>query len=135
MRANPGAIGLVLDGKLLLLRAKFAPAEMASLVPLAQPAAVRQLAYTWVHYLILDQLLGIPYAEQAHSTQIRYLKSMGAAIKEAQTQPRTLCLLMPEVSPQEMMDVCQSGARMPQKSTYFYPKVNGGLLFSLLDTN
>ena len=33
----------------------------------------------------------------------------------------------------QMMDVWKSGALMPQKSTYFYPKALGGMLFATVN--
>ena len=41
-----------------------------------------------------------------------------------------MAIITNEVTIQEVKAVCESGFTMPQKSTYFYPKVIGGFLFS-----
>lgn len=94
---------------------------------------VKSLMYTVLHYFVFDRILGIPYAEQSHSQRLHYFKSSG------QTQKRVLegegsevAFLMPEIRPETMMAVCRGGDLMPQKSTYFYPKVQGGMLFHQL---
>ncbi|EMR02802.1 DUF1015 family protein [Cesiribacter andamanensis] len=39
-------------------------------------------------------------------------------------------LIIKDISMEEVKRVCYSGYTMPQKSTYFYPKVICGFLFS-----
>ena len=41
-----------------------------------------------------------------------------------------MAIITNEVSIEEVKEVCHSGYTMPQKSTYFYPKVVGGFLFT-----
>ncbi|MFN8887581.1 MAG: hypothetical protein ACK5WF_08990 [Cyclobacteriaceae bacterium] len=41
-----------------------------------------------------------------------------------------MAIITQEVSIEEVKQVCASGFTMPQKSTYFYPKVISGFLFS-----
>ena len=41
-------------------------------------------------------------------------------------------LILPKFLPQDIMNVVLSNTKMPQKSTYFYPKVATGLLFNKL---
>ena len=41
-----------------------------------------------------------------------------------------MAIITNEVSIEDVKAVCRSGYTMPQKSTYFYPKVIGGFLFT-----
>jgi len=41
-----------------------------------------------------------------------------------------LALITKEISMEEVLSVCHSGYTLPQKSTFFYPKVVCGFLFS-----
>jgi uncharacterized protein (DUF1015 family) len=41
-----------------------------------------------------------------------------------------MAIITQEISIEEVKEVCSSGYTMPQKSTYFYPKVICGFLFS-----
>lgn len=60
-----------------------------------------------------------------------YLHDQKEAVSLA-LKNRTLAFLVPPVSVQELYAVVQAGALMPQKSTYFYPKVITGLIFRSL---
>jgi uncharacterized protein (DUF1015 family) len=44
-----------------------------------------------------------------------------------------MAIITQEVSIEEIKQVCASGYTMPQKSTYFYPKVISGFLFSSIN--
>ena len=46
---------------------------------------------------------------------------------------RTAALLVPAVSVQDLYAVVKSGELMPQKSTYFYPKVITGVVYRSLE--
>lgn len=124
--------GLILGGQeyLLDLRPELTTHQV---VQLPLPEAVRGLDYTLIHYAILDRLLGIPYAEQAQSPRIEYSKDVARVVDRACTETCTLALLMPEVHLEDLLAVADAGARMPPKSTYFFPKVLAGLVFASLE--
>jgi uncharacterized protein (DUF1015 family) len=46
-----------------------------------------------------------------------------------------MALITQEVTIEEIIAVCNSGSTMPQKSTYFYPKVICGFVFSSILEN
>ncbi|HEX2898873.1 MAG TPA: DUF1015 domain-containing protein, partial [Bacteroidia bacterium] len=86
-------------------------------------------------YFVFEKAFDVPYAEQRMSNNVQYLKDAGLAVKQAVTYRHRLAFIMPGTSMAQMMAVCKSGALMPQKSTYFYPKVVCGLLFGSIDDN
>jgi uncharacterized protein (DUF1015 family) len=43
-----------------------------------------------------------------------------------------LAFLLNPTSPQRVLEVADSGERMPQKTTYFYPKIPTGLVMNPL---
>lgn len=47
-------------------------------------------------------------------------------------QNKTFAILVPPTSTEELYGIVEAGALMPQKSTYFYPKVTTGLVFRSL---
>ena len=61
-----------------------------------------------------------------------YVHDQKEALKLA-ARNGTAALLVPATTTRELYDVVRSGEVMPQKSTYFYPKVVTGLLFRSLD--
>lgn len=102
-------------------------------IDLPLPDSVKALDYTILHYFVFQKVFDIPYADQRHSHSLQYLKDAGLAIKAAVTYRNKLAFIMPGCSMAQMMAVCKSGALMPQKSTYFYPKVVCGLVFGSID--
>lgn len=101
--------------------------------PLPIPDAVKELDYTVLHYFVFDRIFGMSYREQHGRPEIQYIKDYPTILKTAMADPTQLGFITPSTSMDEMMSVCNSGALMPQKSTYFYPKVVCGLLFASID--
>lgn len=93
------------------------------------PNSLKTLDYTRLHYFVFDQTLRIPYLEQGKSSNIQYLKDSSDVISQVQEDHRKVGFLVNEVSMDEMLAVCNDNAKMPPKSTYFYPKVICGLVF------
>lgn len=100
-------------------------------ISLPLPFSVKKLDYTLLHYLIIDRLLGVPYEAQNSDPRITYHKDFAAVHRAVHSEGgRRLGILVNEVSMDELLAVCADGARMPQKSTYFFPKIVSGLLFA-----
>ena len=132
IKDEPRAFGMVLGNNqfLLQLRKDIDPLRD---IDLPLPDAVKELDYTILHYFVFDKVLGIPYQEQHATDAIRYIKDYGLALKQAVTWPDRLAFITRGTLMEQMMKVCESGALMPQKSTYFYPKVVCGLVFASID--
>ena len=137
--AERAAFGLTLPGSgelhLLTVRADFDPAA-AGLGEL--PAALQRLDVVTLHELVLERGLGITKQAQADKLNLRYYKSTPAALavgqgthdRDADTQ---LVCFMNATSVHDVVAVCDSGQVMPQKSTFFYPKIPTGLVFRTID--
>lgn len=131
---NPRAFGLIWTHKhyLITLKPEIDPVRDN---PLPIPDAVKDLDYTVLHYFIFDRIFGLRYREQHGRPEISYVKDYPTVLKTAMRDASKLGFITPSTSMEEMMAVCNSGALMPQKSTYFYPKVVCGLLFASIDDN
>jgi uncharacterized protein (DUF1015 family) len=88
-----------------------------------------------MHYFILEKGLGIPGKEQRKSLNVSFDRSFGDCLKKVIKKEAQMAIITNEVSIDEVKEVCQSGYTMPQKSTYFYPKVICGFLFSSINTS
>ncbi len=130
------AFGLTLPGSgelsLLTLKADFDPAA-AGLGEL--PSALQHLDVVLLHELVLERALGITKAAQAAKTNLRYYKSTEAAFEVAQSGvgDTQLVCLMNATPVRDVVAVCDSGQVMPQKSTFFYPKIPTGLVFHTIN--
>jgi uncharacterized protein (DUF1015 family) len=99
------------------------------------PDVVKNLDLTVMHYFILEKGLGIPGKEQRKSLNVSFDRSFGDCLKKVIKKEAQMAIITNEVSIDEVKEVCQSGYTMPQKSTYFYPKVICGFLFSSINTS
>lgn len=102
-------------------------------IELDLPPEVKALDYTILHYFVFDKVFGHPYQEQHGVPNISYIKDYGLAVKQAVTHRDRAAFITRDTSMEQMMNVCRAGALMPQKSTYFYPKVVCGLVFASID--
>jgi uncharacterized protein (DUF1015 family) len=136
--AERAAFGLALPGgeelHLLTLRADFDPAS-AGLGELA--AALQRLDVVLLHELVLERGLGITKQAQAAKTNLYYYKSTEAALAVARGEhdrdrDTQLVCFMNATPVHDVVAVCDSGEVMPQKSTFFYPKIPTGLVFRTL---
>ncbi len=94
------------------------------------PDVVKALDLTVLHYFIIEKILGIPGKEQRYSDKIEFDRSFSDCLTKVISGDAQLAIITQEISIEEVKAVCASGYTMPQKSTYFYPKVICGFLFS-----
>lgn len=93
--------------------------------------AWRKLGLAFLHAYLLDRLVS-PRLCGGKEPEIHYIKSGPPAVKEAEESNGTV-FLMQATTMEEMRDVCRTGEVMPQKSTYFYPKLASGLVVNPLE--
>ncbi len=134
---GPATFGLTVPGSgvlhVLQLRDDFDP-ESAGLGTL--PAALQRLDVALLHELCLERALGITKAAQEAKTNLRYYKSTERALAAAAGKDDDavqLVCLMNATPVSDVVAVCDSGEVMPQKSTFFFPKIPNGLVFHDLD--
>jgi uncharacterized protein (DUF1015 family) len=94
------------------------------------PPEVKALDLTIMHYFIIEKILGIPGKEQRKSDQIQFDRNFTDCLNKVNDGKAQMAIITNEVSIEDVKRVCESGFTMPQKSTYFYPKVICGFLFS-----
>ena len=108
------------------------PAVMDIFLPDVSPVS-RQLDVNVLHTLILERLMGIDKENMANQTNLTYTRSMDEAVKGVREGRYQGCFLMNPTRVEEIRDVAAAGEKMPQKSTYFYPKLITGLTMNKLD--
>ena len=109
---------------LLTLRSE---ADMDALVPDKSPA-YRRLDVSILHHLVIDTLLGIKMETHELGLNIEYIKDADEAVGKIQDGTADVIFFMNPTKVQEVKDVAAAGERMPQKATYFYPKLLTGLV-------
>jgi uncharacterized protein (DUF1015 family) len=94
------------------------------------PEEVKTLDLTILHYFIIEKILGIPGKDQRKSKNISFDRSFSDCLTKVIRGEAQMAIITQEISIEDVKRVCASGFTMPQKSTYFYPKVICGFLFS-----
>jgi len=130
--SSGAAFGLTVPGSrtlhVLRLQGDFDPkaAGLGHLHP-----ALQRLDVALLHELVLERGLGITREAQAQNTNLRYYKSTDEALKVAADGSADVQLVcfMNATPVSDVRAVCDSGEVMPQKSTFFYPKIPTGLVF------
>lgn len=98
-------------------------------IPWPFPDDVKKLDLTVLHYFILEKILKIPGRQQRASAYVRFERSLEECNDRISTREAQVAIITNPVTIDEVKKVCTSGSVMPQKSTYFYPKVMCGFLF------
>lgn len=134
------AFGLFMnDGKFYCLTLKDVTV-MDKLLP-ERSSQLRQLDVSILHVLVLDRLLGIDKAKLAQGTMtgggyVVYIKGIGDAVDEAVQSVKDgaqACFFMNPTRIEEVGSVATNFECMPQKSTFFHPKVWTGFAIHRLD--
>lgn len=97
------------------------------------PQSLRGLDVTVLHRLIFEDILGISQEAQAKQENIIYWKDTTKAINETRQGNCDFTFLLNATKIEQMEKVALAGEKMPQKSTFFYPKIVSGLVINPLD--
>jgi uncharacterized protein (DUF1015 family) len=91
--------------------------------------AVAGLDLAILHAVVLGDWLGIGEAEVAAGETLLYTRSEAEALARVSRGEASAALLVRPTELSELAAVARGGELMPQKSTYFYPKLLTGLAF------
>jgi uncharacterized protein (DUF1015 family) len=97
-------------------------------------AAYADLDVAVLHRVLVEDLLGIPPSSEADDS-IQYTRDEAAALSAVRSGEACLALFLNPPHVDQVRAVAMAGERMPQKSTFFYPKVLSGLVINPLDAN
>lgn len=95
-------------------------------------AASRHLDVNVLHTLVLERLLGIDKANMAQQINLTYTRSLREALDGVNNGQYQATFILNPTRVSEIRDVAVAGEKMPQKSTYFYPKLITGLTMNRL---
>lgn len=84
------------------------------------------------HTLIIEDMLGLNAQDMMAGTNIRYIRDAEQALQAVQTGEAQAAILLNATRVRQICAVAEADDRMPQKSTYFYPKLITGLVMNPL---
>jgi uncharacterized protein (DUF1015 family) len=123
---------LLISGEKMALAVLRDDVSIDDVVDPSLPAPLKRLDVTVLHDQILQRTLGITQEAQAAQSNLLYVKSEDEAFAAAADPKNQLVVVMNPTKLDQVEAVAESGSVMPQKSTYFYPKLASGLLFNPL---
>lgn len=85
-----------------------------------------KMAVTLLHNNVFNKII------DEENAGILYTKFLDEAVELVTKEGYEVAFILPELRASDIFDVVLTGDRMPQKTTYFYPKILSGLVFNPL---
>ncbi|MCE5197550.1 DUF1015 domain-containing protein [bacterium] len=126
--ARLGAIGIYSKGDARTLKLKQDPGAV-----LEGSEASRSLELNVLHKLVLERSLDIDQDKLRNQTHIIYTRDAEEAIGLVDSGERQIAFLLNNIEVKAVLDIAEAGEKMPQKATYFYPKLLSGLVLRKMD--
>lgn len=95
-----------------------------------KPLSWRRLDVSILQSLILQDILGFSEDSISRQENLCYVKDVDDSIRKVRNEEYQTAFLLNATKIEEIRDVTETGERMPQKSTYFYPKCLTGLVIN-----
>jgi uncharacterized protein (DUF1015 family) len=132
---DAGALALHRHGATHLLRLRAgAQAAVDRLLAGVHPV-VRQLDVSILDGFLLGHVLGIDCARAGQDGLLAYTHDDGQALEAVDRSDAAAAFLLRAPRMTEVEAACRAGQTMPQKSTYFFPKLQTGLVLRTLDAD
>lgn len=96
------------------------------------PEVLKTLDLTVLHKVILTEELAFSEEEQMAQDGIKYIKVENEAFDMIDLGKAEASFIMAYPKIQDIKKISEAGYRMPQKSTYFYPKLLSGIVINPL---
>ncbi len=121
------AFGLVAKDKVFGIHLA---SDLDKAIPEPMPKELKSLDVVLLHHLIIGKMLGISPDAQSLQTNLNYSKDVDEVFEKVQCGEAQLGFVMNPTSIQEVEAVSKIGEVLPQKSTFFYPKVLTGVVIN-----
>ncbi len=121
------------DGRAALLSLREGADLAAHPVLGAQIPELRATDVAILHGAVLEGMCGITREAQAAKTNLYYPQSAESSLEELRSGKGDVLFLMNATPTEQVRRVAEAGEVMPQKSTFFYPKVLTGLAIHTLE--
>jgi uncharacterized protein (DUF1015 family) len=119
------------DPRYLILRLKNKRIMQRLAKDLSEP--LRELDVTTLHVLVLEYILGMAPEQQESGDTIRYSQDEEAVLQALEKEDFQAAFILSATKAQDIKAIVAGGDKMPQKSTYFYPKLPSGLVVNKID--
>ena len=90
----------------------------------------KKLDINILHKIVFENVLGISEDDQYRGTNIEYTKGSKRALHKLEDKKYQFAFFLNAPLMREIFLTARANETMPQKSTYFYPKVYSGLVIN-----
>jgi uncharacterized protein (DUF1015 family) len=104
-----------------------------ALLPQDQSAEWRRLDYAIANHAILQHGLGLQPSQMKDYSTVWFTEDARDAVEQVRSGKARYAVLLNPVPVGRVLDTADAGERMPQKSTFFFPKVPTGIVFNLVE--
>jgi uncharacterized protein (DUF1015 family) len=94
---------------------------------------LRELELSTLHHLVLEHILGLSPEQQTSGETIRYSQDEEAVLQALEKEDYQAAFILNPTKSADILTVANGSEKMPQKSTYFYPKLISGLLINTVE--
>lgn len=129
---HPHVFGLYTGNSELYLLKLNDKGNLSSLMPKDKSPDWQGLDVSVLHTLIIEKYLGICGELRAKAEHITYSREEEGALAAVDAGEYQLAFFMNPTLVEEVTRVAGNGEKMPQKSTFFYPKLISGLVVNRL---
>lgn len=102
--------------------------KISELSALQKP--VRELDVTILHQYLLPHIFKVESGKEYDADKVLYIKDADDALNQVAEGKASAAFILNPTKIKQVEAISQIGERMPQKSTFFYPKLLSGLLFN-----
>jgi uncharacterized protein (DUF1015 family) len=127
---GPGTFILITSDETLRVQAQ--PEARRKMAETGHSPAWQQLDVALVQTVVFEEALGLDAEAVTGGNFVSFTRDAKAAVQAVRSGSAQLAALMRPTPVEQLRDVALAGERMPQKSTYFYPKLITGLVINPL---
>jgi len=132
-KENKACFGMFLGGNLFYLLKLKDYRMIDRLLDENKPKTWRRLDVTVLHTLIIEKILGLSKGTDDAAKRISYTHDEDEAISQVKDGKVQIALLLNATRVEDVVAIASKYEKMPQKSTFFYPKLLSGLVLNKID--
>lgn len=103
---------------------------VADFYPEGTSPVVQKLDVNILHRIFVHTILGISEEEVGRQTYLKYYKELNDELRDFESGKLQIAFLMNPTKVEQVVSVARAGEKMPQKSTFFYPKLMTGFVMN-----
>ena len=104
--------------------------SLSSFYPDGTPDAVQKLDVNLLHKVFLETILSISEEDIRSQKYLKYYKNTRDEQKDFEDGKIQIAFFLNPTRIEQVVDISKAGRKMPQKSTFFYPKVMTGFVLN-----